>query len=136
MDGYNLSLAYRKMSCIPVSFITANDDGATARQTLWLDLTECSLRYVRTHARTCSCTHIHTYVRIYVHPKNDLFLFCHLCFLSIYFFMFVSLFLFVFFFFTSFINFFVLYYFTFLCTIILPLPIISNNVSLFKQIVC
>ena len=69
MDGYNLSLAYRKMSCIPVSFITANDDGAAARQTLWLDLTECSLRYLRTHVRTRVCTHAYTFVRMYVHLK-------------------------------------------------------------------
>ena len=62
MDGFNLSLAYRKMSCIPVSFITANDDGVEARQTLWLDLTECSLRYVRTDRRMCKYFFTHKHI--------------------------------------------------------------------------
>ena len=66
MDGHNLSLAYRKMSCIPVSFVTANDDGATARQTLWLDLTECSLRYLRTYVRTYVHVYVHMHIRLNV----------------------------------------------------------------------
>ena len=77
MDGHNLSFAYRKMDRIPVSFITGNDDGVKARQTLWLDLTECYLRYLRTYVHMHVCIYVFMYVCVYVHTCKNVKM--HIC---------------------------------------------------------